>query len=93
MTPDPIRYLIIDDNELDRLVVTTMMEHYPNLKHCGSFENPLEAISAIHAIKPDLLFLDIEMPQATGIELLKTVRSIVCTAPKKLDTSWGHFYG
>ncbi len=77
MTPESIRYIIVDDNEIDRLIVEQLAEGYTQLKNCGSFDDPLEAISAIRAIQPDLVFLDIEMPQATGIELLKAVRDMV----------------
>lgn len=80
MNIEPIRYLIVDDNELDRLAIETLAEKLPNLRHCGSFENPLEAIAAIEAIKPDLVFLDVEMPLASGITLLKAVRNSVSMA-------------
>ena len=36
-----------------------------------TFTNPIEAISAINYLKPDLVFLDIEMPQLDGFQLLK----------------------
>lgn len=40
----------------------------------GSFMDPVEAISFIEKNKPDVIFLDIEMPEMTGIELLKIIR-------------------
>lgn len=77
MNPESIRYLVVDDNELDRMIVETMAEAYPTLELAGSYGHPLEALGAIKALRPQLVFLDVEMPGATGIELLRAVKEIV----------------
>lgn len=77
MTIIPVRYLIVDDNELDRIIVETLSREYPFLQFCGSYANPLEAMEAIKVLQPDLILLDVEMPGATGIDLLKAVRDVV----------------
>jgi DNA-binding LytR/AlgR family response regulator len=77
MTSIPVRYLIVDDNELDRIVVETLAREYPFLQLCGNYANPLEAMEGIKVQQPDLILLDVEMPGATGIDLLKAVRDIV----------------
>ena len=77
MIATPVRYLIVDDNEVDRVMIELLAEAQPSLSFGGSYAHPLEALAAIRATKPQLVFLDVEMPDATGIELLKTVRDIV----------------
>lgn len=74
---EPIKYIIVDDNLLDQMMVRSMAADHTVLYHAGTFTNALEALAAIKALKPDLVFLDIEMPDSTGIELLKSVRDIV----------------
>ncbi len=77
MTTMPVRYLIVDDNELDRMTVEALARGYASLYCCGSYANPLEALEAIKTLQPDLILLDVEMPGATGIDLLKAVRDQV----------------
>ncbi len=77
MTIIPVRYLIVDDNELDRIIVEILARKYDFLHFCGSYANPLEAMEAIKVQQPDLVLLDVEMPGATGIALLKAVREMV----------------
>lgn len=73
----PIKYIVVDDCELDRELLGLMLKSYINLQNVGVFEHPVEALSAIKAVLPDLVFLDIEMPDISGIDLLKTIRDIV----------------
>lgn len=58
-------------------MVRSMAAGHAVLLHSGTFIDPVEALAAIKAIKPGLIFLDIEMPGTTGIELLKAVRDNV----------------
>ncbi|SEJ59080.1 two component transcriptional regulator, LytTR family [Dyadobacter sp. SG02] len=76
--PQPkIRFIAIDDNPLDLLFLSEMVKAYPFLENCGTFTNPLEGYEARQYLKPDLVFLDIEMPAFTGIELLRKFRDEV----------------
>jgi len=76
--PQPkIRFIAIDDNPLDLLFLSEMVKAYPFLENCGTFANPLEGYEAQQYIRPDLVFLDIEMPAFTGIELLRKFREEV----------------
>lgn len=74
---EPIKYIIVDDQPLDQMMVRAMAADHSMLHHAGTFSNTLEALAAIKALRPELVFLDIEMPGSSGIELLKTVRDIV----------------
>jgi len=65
-----LRVLIVDDEPLARSNLAVLLARDPAvmvLGQCGSAE---EAIAAIPVLKPDLLFLDIEMPECDGFDLL-----------------------
>lgn len=72
-----IKYIAVDDNFLDILAVETFAKDHQNLLKIGTFSNAYDALIAIQDSKPDLVFLDVEMPEFTGIELLATIRKMV----------------
>jgi len=64
--------VIIDDEHHSRVLLQSMMEKYcPEITVLGIGANIHEGIEVIEANKPDLVFLDIEMPGGTGFELLR----------------------
>ena len=64
---------IVDDEPLAIEVLQSHIERMDNLQIKGTFQNPLKAFQALHYEPVDLLFLDIQMPTLTGIELLKSL--------------------
>lgn len=64
---------IVDDEPLAIEVLQSHIERMDNLEIKGTFQNPLKAFQALHCEPVDLLFLDIQMPTLTGIELLKSL--------------------
>jgi DNA-binding LytR/AlgR family response regulator len=72
-----IKFIAVDDNFLDLLAIETFAKSHNNLINIGSFSNASEALLTIKNSKPDLVFLDVEMPEFTGIELLTSVRELV----------------
>ena len=68
-------YLIIDDNELDRLSIEAYLEKHSFLKLSGSFANPIECLEIIQAKNVQLLFLDIDMPYINGLEFLSSLKN------------------
>ncbi|MFO6422815.1 two-component system response regulator BtsR [Motilimonas sp. KMU-193] len=64
-----IRYLIIDDEPLARDELSYLMQDEPDFECIGMASNAIEALSLINKLKPDLIFLDIQMPKITGLEL------------------------
>lgn len=68
-----IRSLIVDDEELARKLLTTYAARLPNLEIVGQCKNPIEALPFMQRDRIDLLLLDIQMPELTGIEFLKTL--------------------
>jgi len=72
-----IRYVAIDDNLIDLTAVAEYSKAFSVFENCGLFSNGFEAYEAIGYTKPDLVFLDIEMPGINGIELLRKIRASV----------------
>jgi DNA-binding LytR/AlgR family response regulator len=73
--PDVLKYLIVDDEELDRLALENEADKFPFLKMTASCGHPLQAAELIHQYPPDIIFVDIEMPDLSGLELVKMFRS------------------
>ncbi len=65
--------LIVDDEELARNLVENYVNRLPHLSVVGKCTNPLEAIEVLQEQPVDLIFLDIQMPELTGVEFLKTL--------------------
>lgn len=68
-----INVIIVDDEPLAQDVLETYVEKIPELKLVGKCSNALEANEALKQQQVDLMFLDIQMPQLTGIDFLKTL--------------------
>lgn len=74
---ETIRFINVDDDELDRLSLKNLASAYPALVKVGECSGAVEVIETINTQRPDLIFLDIEMPGATDIPLLKAIKSKV----------------
>lgn len=68
--------LVDDERHCLKILSTLLTRHCPDVHISGQFQNPLEALAAIQADIPDLLFLDIEMPRLNGFELIKQLGEI-----------------
>jgi two-component system LytT family response regulator len=68
---------IIIDDEPNALELLTLLvsKHCPNLQIIGTFGDPQEALVSIRQLKPELMFLDIEMPRMNGFDLLSKLPS------------------
>lgn len=66
-----ITCLVVDDDEIDRLTTIAYLKDYPFINLLGAFEEPFSALAAAEEKKPDVLFLDIDMPGMSGLELRK----------------------
>jgi len=65
--------IIVDDEPLAREVLQTFIQQMPELNLVATCNNAIEAFEALNVNKVDLMFLDIQMPQITGIDFLKTL--------------------
>ena len=69
-----ISTLIVDDEQKARRGLQVLLEKDPAFEMVGSCKNGLEAIKSIRKLKPDLLLLDIQMPEINGFEVLNSLR-------------------
>ena len=67
------RCLIVDDEPLAREGLEQYVRKMPGLELTGSCQSAIEALAFLQKEKPDLLFLDIQMPEMTGLELMKAL--------------------
>lgn len=70
-----IRCIVIDDERLAREYIKQYISKVPQLELVGDFNSPLKAMEAIKNEQIDLIFLDIQMPDITGIEFMKTLQA------------------
>ncbi len=66
-----LRVVVVDDEELARSLVREHLAAHPDVEVVAECANGLEAIEAVAAHAPDLLFLDVQMPRLTGFETLE----------------------
>jgi len=66
-----MKALIVDDERLARLELRRLLEKHPEIEIAGEARDSEDALTQIARCKPDLLFLDIQMPGATGFDLLE----------------------
>jgi two-component system, LytTR family, response regulator len=72
MTSSPrLRALVVDDEDLARRLILEYMRGHDDIEVVGECENGLDAVRQIGALAPDLVFLDIQMPRLTGLEVLE----------------------
>lgn len=65
------KVLIIDDEPLARMIVTEYLSKYADFELVGECGDGFEGVKKIAEFKPDLIFLDIQMPKITGFEMLE----------------------
>ncbi len=82
-----MKTLIVDDNDIARTTLAHLAKQVPDLSIVSEFSNAIEAYHYLQSNSIDLIFLDIEMPEMTGIELTKTLSGkdtiIIFTTSKK----------
>jgi DNA-binding LytR/AlgR family response regulator len=68
--------IIVDDNELDRLTVVSFVRRAPFLHIDGIFGSSTEALEFTRTNAPDVLFLDIDMPGISGLDMRKQLEKV-----------------
>ncbi|HEV7377645.1 MAG TPA: LytTR family DNA-binding domain-containing protein [Pyrinomonadaceae bacterium] len=72
-SPSQIRVVVVDDEPLAREMIREMLASDPEAEIIGECVNGREAVAAIVEHAPDLLFLDVQMPEASGFEVLESL--------------------
>jgi len=67
----PLKAIIIEDEKLAADLLSNQISERADISLLGVYENGFSGLKAIHELKPDLVFLDIELPKLTGLELLE----------------------
>lgn len=71
-----IKAVVIDDEPLARSIVCEYLQTYPTIEVVQECNNGFEGLKAIQQHKPDLIFLDIQMPKISGFEMLELVEEL-----------------
>ncbi|NKB51876.1 MAG: response regulator [Rhizobiaceae bacterium] len=76
MQPErPVRLLIVDDHELVRDGIRARLESEKELEIIGEAENGRQAVALVEQLQPDLVMLDINMPEMNGLDAVEEIRS------------------
>ncbi len=67
---DPIRTIIVDDEQLARRGLKTLVERQPGFSVIAACADGRDAVARITELKPDLVLLDVQMPEVTGFDVL-----------------------
>ncbi len=73
------RILVADDHDLVREGVRVLLEAHPGWRVCGEAANGMEAVQKARELRPDLVILDLTMPEMNGLE---AARHILQDSPK-----------
>ncbi|SOD95291.1 protein-glutamate methylesterase/protein-glutamine glutaminase [Blastococcus haudaquaticus] len=72
---NPIRVMVVDDSVVVRKIVTDVLSADPDIEVVGTAVNGRIAVSKLEQLKPDLVTMDIEMPEMNGIEAVRAIRA------------------
>ena len=68
-----VAVMIVDDEELARHVLRELLQTHPDVEIVAECANGVEAVKAVADRKPDLIFLDVQMPKLTGFDVLELI--------------------
>jgi two-component system, chemotaxis family, protein-glutamate methylesterase/glutaminase len=72
----PVRVLIVDDSALMRQLLSTLLAADPEIQVVGTAQDPFDAREKIKALNPDVITLDVEMPQMDGLTFLRKIMAL-----------------
>jgi len=75
MTPDMIRVLVVDDHEVVRRGICALLGQIEDIEVVGEAGNGREAIGQADRLKPDVILMDLLMPEMDGIEAMRRISS------------------
>jgi len=78
-SPDAVKVMVVDDSAFMRFAIAQHLNEHPQIEVVGSAYNGKEALRLIPALQPEVITLDVEMPQMDG---LATLRQIMADFPR-----------
>jgi DNA-binding LytR/AlgR family response regulator len=69
-----IRCIIVEDEPVEQKILQTHLKQLPQIEIIKIFSNPVEAITLLQSGVVDLMFLDVELPELSGFELIKAIK-------------------
>lgn len=72
---NPVRVLIVDDQSLIRDGLKTVLDLETNIRVCGVARNGVEAVGMISSLKPEVVLLDIRMPEMDGVQCTRVIKT------------------
>jgi DNA-binding NarL/FixJ family response regulator len=76
MSKPPIRVVLADDHPLFRAGVRLLLERAAGIEIVGEASNGVEALEQVRTLVPDVVILDMEMPEMTGVEVARRLRAV-----------------
>jgi two-component system response regulator NreC len=74
---NPVRILIADDHEIVRAGLRAMIQQQPGWEVCGDVSTGREAVTQAPALKPDIIVMDIGMPELNGLDATRQIKSVL----------------
>jgi DNA-binding NarL/FixJ family response regulator len=71
----PLRIVLFDDNSVFRDSIRVLLDGHPDLEVSGAFGTAAEAVDIVESFRPDVVLMDIEMPDGNGIDAVKRIRA------------------
>jgi len=84
-----MRVLIADDHHIIRKSISSILESRPDIQVCGEASDGEEAVSKAQLLKPDLLILDISLPDSNGWEVATAIKKLLPEIPILLLSAYG----
>lgn len=90
-----LKVIIADDHQIVRLGLTLTINAEPDMRVAGEAQNGLEALTLIRKHQPDVVLMDLQMPETNGVEALRQIRAEFPNLPVLVLTTFGddaHLY-
>lgn len=89
-----LKVIIVDDEQPARDELNELLTKHASIEVIAQCSNALEAIPAIHKLQPDVIFLDIQMPRISGLELVSMLdpdtMPYIVLLPRLMSTLFRH---
>ena len=79
--PSTVRVFLVDDHEVVRCGLVEMLAHSPGLEVVGEAATAAQALARIRAVRPDVVLLDVRLPDGDGPSVCRQLRAELCPPP------------